>query len=598
VPWITWRFDVALTQRSYWKIAQAGALYGLSALGGYPALIIIDSIFLGLWGLGRLYVGLGNRHPPVPGTNKKSMLFTFAGLCLLGVIGAAIMSPSYAGFFKYTRGYTTRVNGISRDYALKSGPLPPQALGTAASPFLYLLNWPPYIIWPETDISNDNIYMGALVVSLAAIALLKGCKWRLWLAGMIIFFMSCAVGNHLPVRGWLYDFIPPTRYFRFPSLFSGYGIVVFCALAAYGSRDIDTVLKSDDSGKRIAFVVVSGSAAIAAAITYFWILRTVHLKIDNIKHPFHLFLIMWISVLAIFFLWWKRCISNRVLLVGLVVIAVYDAASTFKVSIPTMYSTASTPWWKIMSSKHVGSLDLTSTGLARQLFPPDELGGRYQHNRNVVLKVPVFANDTGMVNQFFQPYVADPVLNQLAVGTQRVWFSAHPAWSPPSPNAFADYARASHALGVPPMVLHTREEMVAASAEPVPEPQAGNKMVIQDAQSVSHANVELLTYSPNILSFRYNAPEDGWLLVTDRWAPDWHASVNGRPVPIAGANFLFRGIPVSYGKNDVLFTYEPRGYLSMVILSWGILVVVAIGSIVRCRSSRRLTVHKSTLSVS
>jgi hypothetical protein len=117
-----------------------------------------------------------------------------------------------------------------------------------------------------------------------------------------------------------------------------------------------------------------------------------------------------------------------------------------------------------MASRHVKSLVLTSGGLTRQLYPPDELGGRYQHSRNVVLKIPVFANDTGMANSFFQPYVADSLLNQLAIRTQRIWFSDQPVWLPPNEASFAAYVKASHTLGVLPLVLHLREEMLSASA--------------------------------------------------------------------------------------------------------------------------------------
>ena len=198
-----------------------------------------------------------------------------------------------------------------------------------------------------------------------------------------------------------------------------------------------------------------------------------------------------------------------------------------------------------------------------------------------------------MVNQFFQPYVADPVLNQLALGTQRIWFSAHPVWSAPSTRAFDDYVEASHTLGVPPMILHTREEMLTGSAQSFVQPKNNSIMWIQSALPVSHATVDLLAYSPNVLSFRYNAAEDGWLLVTDRWAADWSAKVNGHPVAIAGANFLFRGIPVSRGENTVIFRYEPRGYLGMVILSWGTMVLVAVLDIVRRRLPRRPTAQQS-----
>jgi|SRR5215472_13383180 len=40
LPWIVWRFDVAVTAKRLMAAAQAGALWGLSALGGYPQLTI------------------------------------------------------------------------------------------------------------------------------------------------------------------------------------------------------------------------------------------------------------------------------------------------------------------------------------------------------------------------------------------------------------------------------------------------------------------------------------------------------------------------------------------------------------------------------
>lgn len=359
-----------------------------------------------------------------------------------------------------------------------------------------------------------------------------------------------------------------------------------CILAGYGSQDINKIISDNSSRERTKLMVVVGMVALVAAAAYFWILRTVHLSFDAFRHPSKLFVILWLSILVLLFLWSRRDVSIRLLLVGFVVIAIYDASSALKISIPTMYSGASTPWWKVMSSKHVESLDLTSNGLARQLYPPDELGGRYQHNRNVVLRVPVFANDTGMVNQFFQPYVADSVLNQLAVGTQRIWFSAHPIWSPPNAKTFDDYVKISHTLGLPPLILHSREEMMAGSARLDGPPKSDSAQWIHSARPVSPATIELVNYSPNSLAFRYNAAEDGWLLVSDRWAPDWIVTVNGHPAPIAGANFLFRGIPVSQGENTVLFSYQPRGYLSMVILSWIVIGLVVAWEVARRRLPR------------
>ena len=60
-PWVLWRLDVAVLRRSVLAAAQAGALFGLSALGGYPGLIVIGFGYAGLWMAGRFLEGLGRQ---------------------------------------------------------------------------------------------------------------------------------------------------------------------------------------------------------------------------------------------------------------------------------------------------------------------------------------------------------------------------------------------------------------------------------------------------------------------------------------------------------------------------------------------------------
>ncbi len=592
LPWVVWRFDAGITQRSYWNMVQAGVLWGLSALGGYPALVIMDPIFLALWGLGRAYLEPSEADFVPKGSRRSRLGFTAAGLVLLGVVGVVIMCPTYLGFMVYTQGYTSRAGGISREYALTSGPLPPQALSTLTSSFIYLLNSPPIRIWPETDISMSSIYVGVLVVSLAAIALFKLHKWRFWIAFVVAFFLCCAVGNHLPVRGWLYDLVIPTRYFRFPSLFSAYAIVGLCILGAYGARDIDAVRLSSDTRSRGRFAAIAALVAVLATLSYLWVMRSAYVKLSSVAHPTKIFLILWLSTLVLLVLWWKRDITSRLLLTGLIVLAVFDATSALSTGSITMYSINTRPWWKLLTTGHVKSLDLTPHGFGRLLYPATELG-RYQENRNVVLKIATFANDTGMVNPFFQPYVADPILNQIAIGEQRIWFSDHAVWLPPNEEAFDEYVTASHALGVPPLVLHSPEEMLKGSTTTRGIANSGIGWV-QAAQPMSRAEVSLIAYFPNRLAFRYNAAEDGWLLVTDRWAPYWHATVNGRALPIEGAGFIFRAVPVTRGENTVMFRYEPKGYVALVALSWGTLLVF-LGWEVRRQVLRRRAVVRQPI---
>ena len=127
LPWIVWRFDSAILKRSYWGVVQAAALWGLSALGGYPGPTIIDPLFLALWGIGRLWVDHDELHA-VPGSQKK-LTYWVTALLVLVVVGTAVLSPAYVSFMRETRGYTWRAGSLDRQFSLASGVLPQQPSG-------------------------------------------------------------------------------------------------------------------------------------------------------------------------------------------------------------------------------------------------------------------------------------------------------------------------------------------------------------------------------------------------------------------------------------------------------------------------------------
>ena len=54
LPWTLWRLETALEQKRLRPALEAGAIWGLTALSGYPAMFIIGEFYLGLWTLGRL----------------------------------------------------------------------------------------------------------------------------------------------------------------------------------------------------------------------------------------------------------------------------------------------------------------------------------------------------------------------------------------------------------------------------------------------------------------------------------------------------------------------------------------------------------------
>ncbi|PYK17112.1 MAG: hypothetical protein DME55_10945 [Verrucomicrobia bacterium] len=92
VPWFIWRFDVALASLRFKPAAQAGALWGLSALGGYPAIVILSGGMMFLWGLGRCLCGGSEMiqiHKRRIGDRLKFTFFALLVAFCIGVVTSA-----------------------------------------------------------------------------------------------------------------------------------------------------------------------------------------------------------------------------------------------------------------------------------------------------------------------------------------------------------------------------------------------------------------------------------------------------------------------------------------------------------------------------
>lgn len=579
LPWIVWRFDKGLLERNYWFIVQAGVFWGLSAQGGYPGVTIANSLFLVLWAAGRVWISgepsgewvvPRTRDSRTTGTALKHGVRRFAfALAICGAIAFAVMSPAYASFQRENRGYTFRAGGLDRQFSISSGALPPAAYATVASPYIYRLRPPDQRpLWPETDISMTNIYMGVLVPILALAAFVRPSRWRIWLLLMAVFFGCCAVGSHLPVRGWLYDFVPPTRYFRMPSLFRMYVIVIAGALAALSTRDLE-INWQQAAWARAArgLFPMSAIVGVAAVLAYSRMLHSVGQRMGSAPYPLFQLLFTWMAAMLIFFLGGRGVLSRKVWMTAAIALAAFDAGSTLYLSNPTMYSYPSLTVWQAASKLHVSSLNLFPRGWQRSLLPP-EATGTYLNDRNVAPKVATFCNRTPLKNTYFQHYLDDPMLSRMAIGDQRIWFSEHPVWLSPTDANFAAFAQKVHASG-PILALHSPAEMLG-QAPLLPASSNWSASV----EPMLPAAADLVSYLPNLLAFRYHADRDGWLLVTDRWANAWTATVNGAPQPIFGGNFIFRAVQVIRGDNLIQFRYRPQGYVARVALSWSVVVIV------------------------
>jgi len=565
LPWLIWRLDVAISNGSWRPAVEAGAILGVAGLSGYPGLIFLNACFAGLWAIGRwIFVIRETTDKPssIAEVANKSILRclrrTVIPLFIIGAVTCVILLPTYAGFAVETNGYSDRSGFLPREVAVRSNALHPGCVTTLGCPFISNIHASNRkTMWSYTDIPCSSMYIGALVLWLAFVSLIlqPGNRWRWWLVGIAVLAIGLAMGRALPLRGWLYDLCFPTRYFRHASLFRFYLMFCIAVLALSVTQDISTLFRRRAG---IYACVVAVILTLFASISFHLIASGAPEPTQNLRWGQAHLWITWISVcliaMAIWRGWFKQ---HKYLVTCLLLIGVADATATFLYAFtvfdrnPRLVS-----FWERVSELSVTSLDLKANGKPRIMGP----GYTAYH---LPVKRPLLKGYSAMQNHMYQRWLGHDRLGELAVSPlKHVWFTPEPAtvpWTETSFSAFVENVPGES--GKPPVVLN-------------PRPEDSDLFEYEGVDwsrlpGVSPLPVDLMIYRPTILRFDVQVPDPGgWLVVTDRWASGWKATVDGEPVPVLRGWFFFRAIPVTGGQRRVEFQYKPFGMPYLMWLSW------------------------------
>ena len=94
--------------------------------------------------------------------------------------------------------------------------------------------------------------------------------------------------------------------------------------------------------------------------------------------------------------------------------------------------------------------------------------------------------------------------------------------------------------------------------------QEGQALTVPEQVDVTRDRVELTRYQPSQVMLIVTTGAPAYLVLADAWYPGWSASVDGEPVTISRADFVFRAIPIAPGQHLVVFNFFPTSVL------WGI----------------------------
>ena len=80
----------------------------------------------------------------------------------------------------------------------------------------------------------------------------------------------------------------------------------------------------------------------------------------------------------------------------------------------------------------------------------------------------------------------------------------------------------------------------------------------------------------NEITFTIDSNQESLLFLSESYNPGWKAVINGQPVEIYRANFIFQSIIVPSGKSDVKFVYYPNSYKYGRNISLSMLIVLMV----------------------
>jgi hypothetical protein len=95
-----------------------------------------------------------------------------------------------------------------------------------------------------------------------------------------------------------------------------------------------------------------------------------------------------------------------------------------------------------------------------------------------------------------------------------------------------------------------------------------------ETEAGSAGQVEIVHRDPNSVTLRAQLTRPAYVVLLDRYDPNWQAELDGRPVDVFRANQIFRAVYAGPGFHEIRFDYRQRGLLAGLLISFASLVVL------------------------
>ncbi|HIP31974.1 MAG TPA: hypothetical protein EYG86_04350 [Crocinitomicaceae bacterium] len=244
-------YFLRIIYHNQWRDVILGALVlFLSITGGYPAFTII--LFYLLLIFFSYYL--------IKKEKRKGSIQQLVAKNTVMVILALLCSAAMITSFYQVYPYLNRTASFSIESALFS-PFSPQSFISLVYPYATAVR----INYFDSDLAMRNGYFGLIAFFLFLIGMFRkkptNIKIIFWFG---IFSLAASVGRYLPVREFLFDYVPLMNVFRFPSVFRLFFII---AGILVGLHYLQSIVEDENRSKRPLFIFGLVSF-LALAITF------------------------------------------------------------------------------------------------------------------------------------------------------------------------------------------------------------------------------------------------------------------------------------------------------------------------------------------
>ena len=439
---------------------------------------------------------------------------------------------------------------------------------------------------------TKSYYLGLAVLVLAGIGVWRGRRWQTWcLFGAAILGLILALGNDGFVYAWLKHLVPAIGFARYPIKFIALPIFAIPLLAAYGFNALQPGVGEIFRRESRVLGWLSGllllvALAILAAARWFpragidesWPV-TWHNTLGRI------FFLVGFFVVIIFWLPASTPRLSRLLGLALVALVGLDLATSGLRLHPTVTTRAYGPlefnmsrlprlgesraWVSLQSESVLDRIGTTNTvtyciGIRGALFENNNL-------LDDIPKVDGFCSlklkDTAAVAAILgggTNALAEPLADFLGVAQM----------STPN-NLFAWQARTNFmppiTAGQRPIFADEMETLSAIGANDF-DPRRSVFLPTNAATEIvvsnfSEAKILAPKWSAQRVQFSVQAVAPAMVVVAQSFYHNWHAFVDGRPVPLWRADVAFQALEVPAGQHEVALVYQDRPFQAGAVTS-------------------------------